>query len=219
MGKKTEKYTLSLIVLLVLTSFFVYRPTDSVKTTKPTDLQTSLRQVPGYQVSPNIPLDDGIFTFLELDDYIQTRYLKDGRPIDLYIGYYFTLDKVSAAHSPLVCFPGQGWTITTPDEGRLQVGKNTINYAETIASLEQSQQLVIYWYQAHETTVTQIYRNKLNALVNEVTGGEQEHAFVRVSVPFGESGLEEARNIGQDFISAFYPVFLNYVNTSAKFPE
>jgi EpsI family protein len=213
-GNKKEKQLISLLLLLTLTSFLVYWPTDSVEVTKPSGLQAVLGPVAGYKILRASPLDDKIFSFLELDDYTQTSYEKDGQAVDLYIGYYFTLDKISAAHSPLACFPGQGWDINQPSEHLLQVDQKEIHYAEIIARLEERQVLVMYWYQAHEKTVPEAYKNKFNALLNKSSGKKPEHAFVRVSVPIDESGSEGARKIGSDFITAFYPVFLRYVNST-----
>jgi EpsI family protein len=213
-GNGKEKQLISLIGLLLLTAILVYWSTNTVKVTKSVSLQAVLGPVKGYNVLQASPLDDHVISFLELDDYTQTRYEKDGRAIDLYIGYYFSLDKISAAHSPLVCFPGQGWAVSQPAEYRLTVNKNEIHYAEIIASMQERQELVMYWYQAHEKTVPEAYKNKLNALLNKLSGKKQEHAFIRISVPIGESGPEQARNIGKDFIAAFYPVFLTYVNST-----
>ena len=214
MGNGKEKQLISLIGLLLLTAILAYWSTNTIKVTKPVSLQTVLGPVKGYNILQTSPLDDHVISFLELDDYTQTRYEKDGRAIDLYIGYYFSLDKISAAHSPLICFPGQGWTVSQPTEYRITVNQNEIHYAEIIASMEERQELVMYWYQAHEKTVPEAYKNKLNALLNKVTGKKQEHAFIRMSVPIGKSGPEEARNVGKNFIAAFYPVFLTYVNST-----
>ena len=214
MGKKVQRKIIFLIGLLLVTSFFVYRQTEPVKVAKPIGLQTLLGPVPGYKITGAFPLDPATVSFLDLDDYTQGGYNKDGWAINLYIGYYFTSDKVSAAHSPLVCFPGQGWTLTDPGIRQLQVGRHLINYTEMTATLEHRQELVLFWYQAHDKTETQIYRNKFNTLLNQISKGRQEHAFVRVSVPVGEAGLEEARLAGRAFISAFYPVFLRYVDSS-----
>ncbi len=216
MGNKKNKYIICLILLMLVAGLFVYRQPESVKVTKTPGLQSFLERVPGYQVSPATPLDDATYTLLELDDYIQTRYQRNGQVVDLYVGYYFTSDKVSAAHSPLVCFPGQGWTLSTPSQHSMQVGNNVINYEEMTATLEQRQDLVLYWYQAHEKTVTKIYQNKLNALWNQLSGKKQEHAFVRVSIPIGQSGPEESRKFGRDFMEAFYPVFLAYINSPPR---
>ncbi len=79
------------------------------------------------------------------------------------------------------------------------------------------EELVMCWYQAYEKTVPEAYKNKFNALLNKLTGKKQEHAFIRISVPIGEAGPEKARNVGKDFIAAFYPVFLTYVNSILEF--
>jgi EpsI family protein len=99
-------------------------------------------------------LEENIYQFLDLDDYIFRTYEKDGVQITLYIGFYYTADKVSAAHSPLVCFPGQGWTITEPEYKQLKVGDHQINYAQIDATLGNQKELIVYWYQSHDDTVT-----------------------------------------------------------------
>ncbi len=214
MGNKKEKQLSILAGLLLLTGVLVYWTTNPVKVTKPIGLQAALGPVSSYTVTKATPLDDHTFSFLDLDDYTQTRYAQNGQSVDLYIGYYFSLDKVSAAHSPLVCFPGQGWTIKEPATRQLSVNQHEIHYAQIIATLEEHQELVIFWYQAHEKTVPEAYKSKLNALANKITGKKQDHAFVRVSVPIGKAGPEEAEKAGRDFITAFYPTFLTYVNSA-----
>jgi EpsI family protein len=211
-GKKKERQLLILVALFALTCFFVYRSPGTAAVTKPIDLATVFGPVTGYQLVQSSPLEQNVAEFLELDDYAQATYEKDGLPITLYIGYYFTLDKVSAAHSPLVCFPGQGWTIETPLRRHMSVGEHDIDYEEMVAGLEDHRQLILYWYQAHESTSPRVYRNKINAVINKLTGKRQEHAFVRVSVPIGSATREQARQAGQDFITAFYPAFLDYIN-------
>lgn len=217
MGKKVQGKIIVLIVLLLVTSLFVYRQKAPGAAAKPTGLQTLLGPVPGYQTIGSVTLDPSIISFLDLDDYTQIGYnSKDGRALSLYIGYYFTADKVSAAHSPLVCFPGQGWSLTTPGAGQLQVGEHFVKYAEMTATLEDRKELVFYWYQAYDKTETEIYRNKLNTMLNQITAGRQEHAFVRVTVPILEAGPEEARRVGLAFISAFYPIFLGYIDSTPQ---
>ena len=43
----------------------------------------------------------------------------------------------------------------------------------------------------------------------------QEHAFVRVSVPFTGDTADQARAAGEQFIASFYPVFLAYIAETA----
>ncbi len=212
MGNKKVIQSILLIGILLIVSFFAYRTPGSADIKKKNDLKTIFGPVEGYEMSYRSPLDEDIYRFLELDDYTSINYTKDGASINLYIGYYNSLDKVSAAHSPLVCFPGQGWTIDQPTIHRLEINGHGIHYAQMVATLEGIQELVLYWYQAYEDTAPAVFRNKINAMVNMMTGGKQEHAFVRVTVPFTQTNEENARKTAIKFIQAFYPAFLTYIN-------
>ena len=212
MGNKKIIQSCILIFILLITGFLAYKTPVSVEAQKTKDLKTLLGPVEGYVTTYESPLDKDILRFLELDDYTSINYKKAGASIGLYIGYYNSLDKVSAAHSPLICFPGQGWAVDQPLVRRLNVGDHSINYAEMVATLEGTQELVLYWYQAHESTSAAAFQNKINAMINRVSKNEQEHAFVRVTVPFVLSEKEKARQVAIKFIQAFYPKFLSYIN-------
>jgi EpsI family protein len=215
MGNKKEHYLIPLFVLLAVAAFWAYRPGVAKEVIKPQLLDQALAGVGGsgpYRFARTLPLDEPTINFLDLDDYTQMVFEHAGVPVNLFIGYYYSLEKISAAHSPLVCFPGQGWTITAPTEHHLAVGEHRIHYAETIASLGEHQELVLFWYQADKNTIPQAYRNKLHAMYNKLTNGREEHAFVRVTVPVLESGLDQARSTAEQFITVFYPRFLEYVN-------
>lgn len=219
MGKKKTKQLVYLAALLVLTSFLVYRPTELVRVIKPMPLQMVLGPVDGFKLIVTTPLDDATVSFLELDDYTQSRYARDRDNVDLYIGYYNGLDKVSSAHSPLVCFPGQGWAVDQPTVHSIEVGQEAVNYAEMVASLGDRKELVLYWYQADKKTVAEVYKNKINAVINKLMGRSEEQAFVRITVPIVRAdgqGMEQARNVGKDFIAAFYPVFQSYVQSTPQ---
>lgn len=213
MGKTRKRHLILLIVLFLLTGVSVQLQTERAVERKSVRLQKQLEKVPGYRHSETFYLDQGIVSVLDLDDHISAEYEKDGRRVALYVGYYLSSNKVSAAHSPLACIPAQGWTLTAPAGQLLQVGNNRVKYNSTVATRDQRRELVLYWYQAHDKTETETYKNKINTLFNLIRSEKQDHAFVRVTIPIGESGLEEARVAGREFISAFYPVFLSYVTS------
>ena len=128
-----EKRLLLLLALLCVTAVFVYRGSTEIKVSKQESLRQVFGPVEGFELEYQSTLEPSIYSFLDLDDYASSGYKKDGTSIGLYIGYYFSLDKVSAAHSPLVCFPGQGWAINKPVKHTMKVGKHTIKYAEMVA--------------------------------------------------------------------------------------
>lgn len=211
MGNKRETKLIILAVLLIATCFGVYFTPASKTTGKKQTLKNTLAEIKGYNIVDTVSLEANINDFLELDDYIYTSYTHAGEKITLFIGYYYTTEKISAAHSPLACFPSQGWRINQPETYQLTVGEHKINYAEATATLQDKSELVLYWYQAGRTTNPQIYRNKINTILNRLTGNGEEHAFVRVTIPFSPSNKENAKETGLNFIKAFYPDFINFV--------
>ena len=50
---------------------------------------------------------------LGLSDYLLSDYSRaDGKSVNLYVAYYASQRKGESPHSPIVCIPGGGWTIT-----------------------------------------------------------------------------------------------------------
>jgi hypothetical protein len=105
-----ERQLIVLILLFAIPCLFAFAKSEPPKVEKKIKLTEALAHIDGYKVVNSSNLEENIYQFLDLDDYLFRTYEKDGVKITLYIGFYYTVDKVSAAHSPLVCFPGQGWT-------------------------------------------------------------------------------------------------------------
>ena len=132
---------------------------------------------------------------------------KNGDRAFLYIGYYLTSKNVGAAHSPLVCFPGQGWLLTDFEEKSLDTTIGNINLMTIVASTPQNKQLLIYWFQAFEQTSPGTFMQKINLIRSRLINGREDNAFVRVTVPLDKKSVDQAYAIGADFIRAFYPDF------------
>lgn len=216
MGNTKEKQLIILAILLLLTCLMVYGIPSSVRSGKKIALATYLGNIEGYATERDTALSQEVFQALDLDDYMSSTYSAANGRVSLYVGYYYSLAKVSAAHSPLVCFPGQGWAIDQPVMKTLVVGDKTIHYAEMVASILESKSLILYWYQAHHHTSPYIYQNKINTLLNKFSGKKEEHAFVRVSIPFSQMTKDNAEKMGIDFIKAFYPHFIKYMDENEK---
>ena len=151
---------------------------------------------------------------LDLDDYVFVEYKGKTGNVNLYIGYYYTAGKAYASHSPMVCYPAQGWKIDQkPLKHYLDVGQYRINYEEIITSNGPHKELILYWLQSHILTNTQVYMNKIDMAYNKLTKNDEQHAFVRVAVPIGNSTYDEAKKAAVDFIKAFYPNFIRFIET------
>lgn len=96
----------------------------------------------------------------------------------------------------------------------LNVGTYQILYDEIITSLTNNRELVLYWYQAHHQTNTQIVKNKIDMGYNKLMNNGEQHAFVRVSVPLTDIEYGQAKKRATDFIATFYPIFIDFVDVN-----
>ena len=205
---------LVLSVLFLLTCIFLYTRSSTEPISKPS-IKTYFEHIDGYKVVRHVEMEESVLSLLKLDDYLYTVYLGENGKITLYIGYYYTADKASAAHSPLICYPSQGWEIEEqiPDL-EIDVPPFVVHYNEIITSLGSQKELVLYWFQAHHDTNTKVFKNKTNVAYNKLTNKGEQHAFVRVSIPLGASNQEQDKQRVTDFIKAFYPHFIRFIDGS-----
>ena len=206
------------ICCFLITGFFNFMKPDSYGVEKTQRLSEVFTPSKGWQPGPSIPLDYEIVKELKLDDYVNQNFSRDIDSAFLYIGYYLTSKNVGAAHSPLVCFPGQGWLLIDLEEKQISTEVGHINLASVIASTPEEQLLLIYWFQAFEQTSPGTLIQKLNLMRTRLVDRREDNAFVRITVPLKDRTRNQAFTLGADFIKAFYPAFLNYIHQTASVP-
>jgi len=159
----------------------------------------------------NEQLDPAIAQVLNLDDYINSIYSNGEETVFLYVGYYYTARKVGDVHSPLVCYPGQGWQLSNREVRTLTVNKQEIHLTQMTASHNQGKYMVLYWYQSYDRTSSGTFAQKVKTLLAKIHRSKQDNAFVRISIPLQERSSEEAFKTGVKFIDSFYPAFLEFI--------
>ena len=179
-------------------------------------LKQALSVIPAWTLVAFHPLDKKIIESLKLDDYLNADYSSSAGNVSLYIGYYFTGNKVGAAHDPMVCFPGQGWNLSGIQKASVHVPSTDkeIVYSSMVAARRDSRQLVVYWFQAGEKTSPDTFGQKVNTLINKISNKPGENAFVRVTMKLDGMSQQQGEAVINKFINAFYPVFLQYVQGS-----
>ncbi len=201
-----------IITLLLTATIFVFTQKDIISTSKSISLNEALNNVQDYKLLGDTVTENWVIDTLRLDDVSQKKFVKGGERIDLYVGYYLSIDKLSAAHSPLVCIPGNGWVLDDLMEKEHSFNGYQLKYAEVTAEKNQSQSLIVYWFQAYDKSAPNMYINIYHALVNLMTGEPPETAFIRTIVPIREGDRVKARETALDFVERFYPAFMDYVN-------
>ena len=212
MGHVSRKKIILLICCFLLAGFAANRQKPTVAAPKKMPLAKALSVIKGWQALGNVPLDDKIIKILDLDDYINQDYSNGNRIVSLYIGYYRTLKKVGAAHDPLVCFPGQGWTVLDRSEGQLVINSGQrVNYSSMLVQRNEQKQIVVYWFQSYDQATPDTFSQKISLFKGKIFQKGEDNAFVRLSVGLGERSLPEAKKDILAFAKRFYPVFVSYI--------
>ncbi|WP_281492042.1 exosortase C-terminal domain/associated protein EpsI [Desulfosarcina cetonica] len=170
-----------------------------------------MRTVGRWSAVNDVAMEQHIVESLNLDDYLFRSYSEGERVVTLYIGYYYTADKVGAAHSPLVCFPGQGWEISTPKAASVTTAGSRVSAEQIMIRKGQQRELILYWFQAYDRTSPGTLKQKLNNFWAKLRSKPEDNAFVRVSVTIQGNHVEDAAKSAETFIQAFYPAFFDYV--------
>lgn len=197
-----------------VTAAFVYGQSASEPQGKRERLNEAFSHLNGWKGKGTMPLDEKILKSLELDDYLSQDYSNGTQTVSLYIGYYLTGKKLGAAHSPLVCFPGQGWVLSDTERKSVLVGKEKLSLTVMVATKGGVSQLILYWFQAFDTAHPETLRQKTFGLWAKLLHKREDNAFVRVSVPMKGDYREGSFQTGLEFLDVFYPRFLEYVKKS-----
>jgi len=211
MPKTIVNKLLVLNVIFLLNCILVYGFNNPAEIRRKPPLSSYMAHLDGYKTLSQIEMEEKAVKMLKLDDYAFLDFLGDKGRINLYIGYYYSADKAYAAHSPLICYPSQGWKIDNrPVSSSLSVGPHKIYYEEIITSYGGDRELVLFWYQARLFTNTQGYKNKISMGYNKLVNNDEQHGFIRVSVPLQDS-YDEAKVAATRFISDFYPKLVEFI--------
>ena len=115
---------------------------------------------------------------LALDDYVLADYSRlDGKAVNLYVAYYASQRTGESPHSPLVCIPGSGWSITRLERLNSE-SMHPLNRA--IIERNDSKQLVYYWYEERGRSIASEYWSKWYLLSDAITKNRSDGALVRL---------------------------------------
>ena len=213
MGQIKTSKVIFLIICFLATGALLNLQAESTPSVKKQKLNQALAEINGWKISGISPLEPKIITALELDDYVFQTYTNGKENISLYIGYYLSGKKVGAAHSPLVCFSGQGWELS--DMARGTIGLNpsgtAIKYSTILAKRGLKKIFILYWFQSYDQTNADTFFQKISLLKGKLLNKGEDNAFIRLSVPLGDRTPEKCKAEISGFVRDFYPVFLEFI--------
>jgi len=126
-------------------------------------------------------LDPQVEHGLALEDYILADYSKaDDRAVNLYVAYYASQRKGESPHSPLVCIPGDGWSITRLEQTSYGNPGREQPLNRAIIERNGSKQIVYYWYDERGRKIASEYWSKWYLLLDAITKNRSDGALVRL---------------------------------------
>ena len=203
------------LLLLATAAATAYIPLSRSPREKGVSLSQYLGEVGSWSSFKRVAKMDGnIQGALATDDSLFTTYKRGDRELDVYIGYYFTSDKIGKPHSPLVCFPGQGWSTSNEKKRTLILGEKDqvlLHVNSIIVQKGENRQLILFWFQAYDRSCANTFSQKIVALWNRIRHGREDNAFIRVSIACDNEDIETSLAEASEFLEVFYPAFLRYV--------
>jgi len=168
----------------------------------------------GDRTGTDVPIPEDVLDVLRPSDYLLRVYQNpQAQDVVLFIPYFRSQRAGDAIHSPQNCLPGAGWvpienkriTLTLP--GHVPFPANRYLIAK-----EDTRELVVYWYWAHDRGVASEYWAKYYLVRDSIKMNRSDGALVRISTPMnpGET-VDAAQQRLLPFASAVLPLLNDYV--------
>jgi EpsI family protein len=202
MNKAKQKFDitfwLAVGLLLFILIFVVYLQIDPER--EQGARPTMVPMVLGDWRGVDLPIDSAAIDLIKPDFYIYRNYALDGQNINVFIGHYETLEKSDLAHSPLVCYPGQGWEITEKNRIEFKVSQRNIEFASMTVQKGAQENLVVFGYRTEKLITGSIIKARLHLIKERILNNSERSAFIRFSTGIVNGNLNGANRLLINFI-------------------
>jgi len=202
-----------IIVIAVVVSIVLPQRTYSLPPRK--EFSSFPMQIGNWQGRSEV-LEEIYIDALKFDDYILADFKDHDRPlVNFYVAYYASQNKGSASHSPSVCIPGGGWTISEMSRylvKDVRFDGNPLWVNRAIIRKEDEKQLVYYWFQERDRNVTDDTMVRWYIFWDALTRNRTDGALVRLvtDIAPGEETATGDRRLA-DFLKEVIVPLKNYI--------
>jgi exosortase D (VPLPA-CTERM-specific) len=152
---------------------------------------------------------------LALTDYLLNNYARNGEPpVNFYVAYYASQRKGVSPHSPRVCVPGGGWSITDLERFRIDLSgrDQPVDVNRAVIQNGMQRQIVYYWFKQRGRNIANEYLMKWYLLKDSIMRNRTDGSLVRLTTliaPGEEAADADARL--QRFLSIVDPKLDQYI--------
>jgi EpsI family protein len=144
----------------------------------------------------DIEIEPDVLTVLGPGDFLLRDYedKNTSHPqIDLFIAYFASQRAGDTIHSPKNCLPGAGWAPVSSRRITLSVpGHAPFPANRYVIAKNDSRQLVLYWYWAHDRGVASEYWAKYFLVADSIRTSRSDGALVRMITPIAQGENADA---------------------------
>lgn len=143
--------------------------------------------------------------------YADYSYLQKGR-VNLYLSYYASQTTGKIPHSPLICMPGDGWTIASLDEATVGKAGDEFQVSRLVITKGERTLLAYYWLKQGDRNFNSETHARLDLLRSSVLHSRTDGGLVRLvaEVLPGEA-LEDVDSRLLSFAGELTTVIARYV--------
>jgi EpsI family protein len=198
---------LSLLLLLLIAAFYLLPTTEYVPPAP--SLSALPHTIENWRMVAESQPEPEILELLKADTTLTRVYqnASDGSTASLFVAFFRTQRAGVSPHSPKVCLPGSGWMPERSDHPTLAVPAwdQPIQVNRYIVSRGESKSLVLYWYQTPHRIIAGEIEAKLWLIADGARYRRSDVALVRVIIPVGPAGEQQAFQTAEQFIRTAFP--------------
>lgn len=161
----------------------------------------------------DIPMDSETLALISPDAMVFREYVnKKERRVTLYAGFYSNMDKSDLAHTPLVCYTGQGWQYEDRGTQRITISKLKKEIPVSVIFIRKGieEQLVFYWLQSRKYTSNSFLKMRIRLFLDKLFGSDTQNFFIRISTPITQSDYKTPEATLAHFVNDVYPEIYAY---------
>jgi EpsI family protein len=159
-------------------------------------------------------LEPAVLEYLRPDEYTLREYVNpsDGRHVNLFVGFFKSLQSTYGPHSPRNCLPSSGWNQRSWKISRLAVPGSSEGIPVNEYVLDKSGEniLVLYWYQNDRHVWAEEFQAKLTMLPDLLRYRRSDVSLVRLVIPMGGQTWERELTTGAEFTKLAFPALVEH---------
>jgi len=180
-----------------------------------------LHQLPydfgSFKAADEQVLEPAVLEYLRPDEYTLRDYVNasDGTRVNLFVGFFKSLQSTYGPHSPRNCLPSAGWLQRSWKISHLDVPGRSEPIAVNEYVLEKSGEniLVLYWYQNDRHVWAEEFQAKLTMLPDLLRYRRSDVSLVRLVIPMSGPTWDRELSTGAAFTKLAFPVLVDHFSS------